>query len=139
MKFSRSALAIVGIAMVAGGAYGYWQGRHAPQTANVSGAVAPASIAGTWTSADDPAYQVVFRTDGTLRELYRGETVSDGSYRFAETPEGYADGAYEKLGPQGYLLEDVDGERYAYRVISLTASSLELSYLERGNTLSFTR
>lgn len=146
MTFSRTALAAVGIAMVAGGAYGFWLYRDAaPQTASVADTVlppdAPSLIRGTWTSVDDASYRVTFAADGTLEERYGTSTVSAGTYAFASSPAGYvADGeSFEKGGASDYLLEEIDGERYAYRVLALTADSLQLSYLERGNTLSFTR
>lgn len=145
MTFSRTALAAVGIAMVAGGAYGIWQYRQAPlQTGDVSQTLRPdaaALLPGTWTSKDDDSYQITFAADGTLEERYGTSTVSQGTYLFATSPAGYVDGAeaFATGDPLEYLLEEVDGERYAYRVLAVTADSLELSYLERGNTLSFTR
>lgn len=139
MTFSRSVLAILGVAVVAGGAYGYWQSRQELQTASVSDTFGQASIVGAWTSADDAAYRVDFAADGTLTEHYQGEAVSSGTYRFASSPGDYAEGSFDTLGPRGYLLEDVDGEQYAYRVLELTRTGLQLEYLGRGNTLSFTR
>lgn len=145
MTFSRTALAAVGIAMVAGGAYGVWQYRQAPfQTADVSQALRPDAaglLPGTWTSTDDASYQVTFLVNGTLEERYGTSTVSQGTYHFATSPAGYVDGAEAFAAGDSleYLLEEIDGERYAYRVLEVTADALQLSYLERGNTLSFTR
>lgn len=144
MTFSRTALAVVGAAMVAGGAYGVWQYRHAPavQTAMVSDTVTPqAGIAGTWTSTDDGAYTVTFNADGSVEETYGTSTVSRGTYVLAASPAGYvsSETAFPTLGDRDYLLEELDGEKYAYRVIELTDTSLQLTYLGRGNTLGFTR
>lgn len=145
MTFSRTALIVVGAAMVAGGAYGVWQYRTAPlQTADLSSTVLPdvaSLLPGTWTSADDASYQLVFVANGTFEERYGTSTVAQGVYRFASSPAGYVadDATYETLGPYGYLLQEIEGERYAYRVLEATAGSLQLAYLERGNTLSFTR
>ena len=97
-------------------------------------------IVGTWTSADDAAYQVTFSPNGTLEERYAGDVTSTGTYAFAATPAGYVAGY--AAGPEDdaeYLLEDIDGERYAYRVIAVTPGALELTYVERGNTLRFSR
>lgn len=145
MSFMRVALVAVGGALIAGGAYGYWQYRQAPlQTADITTALtasAPQLIVGTWTSADDPAYRVTFQPDGALVESYDGEVVSTGRFSFAATPAGYVtEGEEVPTGaPHEFLLEDIDGEKYAYRVMTVSASALQLAYLDRGNTLSFTR
>lgn len=146
MAFSRTALIAASIAVLAGGGYGLWQyGREVgPQTANVAETLqptpdAPAMIAGEWVSQDDTAYEVAFAGDGSVVELYEGEPVSTGTYSFAASPDGYTDLEHDPEHPHAFLLEEIDGERYAYRVTVLTSERLELTYLERGNTLTFTR
>jgi|GEM_PF-5731634 len=108
---------------------------------SVTSAEASDLVLGAWKSDQDGAYGVRFGEDGALAETYDGETVAEGTYRFAASPAGYADAGPETPETEAgtYLLEDLDGERFAYRVLRLTPSSLELSYLERGNTLSFSR
>lgn len=143
--FSRTALAVIGLAMVAGGAYGVWQYRTAPlQTANLADTVlsdAGDLLPGAWTSMDDAAYRITFSLDGTVTEEYGDSEVSRGTYTFADSPAGYVSegSAFETGSAHAYLLEEIDGERFAYRVLAITADSLELSYLERGNTLTFSR
>ncbi len=146
MSFSRIALIAASIAVLAGGGYGLWQyGREAdPQTANVAETLqptpdAPAMLAGGWISADDVAYEVNFAGDGTVVESYGGASVSTGTYKFAASPDGYTDLEHGSENPHAFLLEDIDGEKYAYRVSKITPERLELTYLERGNTLTFTR
>lgn len=145
MSFSRVALSVFGIALVAGAGYGILQSRtdRSMQRANVVSVLGAdeASLPGIWTSVDDGAYQVTFGEDGTVVEQYGSEIVSRGTFRLAAEPTGYVstDLGFEKGDADSYLLEDLDGERYAYRVIALTANRLELSYLERGNVLAFTR
>ena len=130
------------LAFIAGAAF--WRFGYMPlQQADVASNLSPMSgelIVGTWTSADDAAYQVTFSPNGTLEERYAGDVTSTGTYAFAATPAGYVAGY--AAGPEDdaeYLLEDIDGERYAYRVIAVTPGALELTYVERGNTLRFSR
>lgn len=112
------------------------------QPANVLSVMSSATgnaIEGEWQSEQDAAYAVSFRSGGLLTETYDGEQVSSGTFHFADSAEGYSDLPTEPAGENAFLLQDIDGERYAYRVTQLSATRLELSYLERGNTLSFIR
>jgi hypothetical protein len=148
VKFVRFALPIIVIAFVAGGVFWWKFGYPGLQSASVSDAVAaPAAssvaelIVGTWTSTDDASYKITFSADMTLSEQYGTSTVTHGTYSFAASPAGYVGDEVDTPSgqPNDYLLQEIDGERYAYRVVSVTPERLELSYLERGNTLSFTR
>jgi hypothetical protein len=95
-------------------------------------------ITGPWQSEQDPLYSLHFDPSGSITESYEGAQIARGTFFFADTPMGYTD-AVETTPGDSFLLQDIDGERYAYRVLLLTPSRLELSYLERGNTLSFVR
>lgn len=127
-------LALIALGM----AWGVHRSGQAGSAAPAADDASEASIAGRWESVDDAAYAIAFDDAGGLTELYAGEPTATGTYAFAASPEGYAAAAAQEEGGT-YLLQDVAGERYAYRVLELTSSSLVLSYLERGNTLSFVR
>lgn len=148
MKFVRFALPIIVIAFIAGGVFWWKFGYPGLQTASVSDAAAtsvtasvPELLIGTWTSTDDTSYKVTFSSDQTLSEQYGTSTVTHGTYSFATSPAGYVGDEVDTPSgqPNDYLLQEIDGERYAYRVVLVSPERLELSYLERGNTLTFTR
>jgi hypothetical protein len=140
MRRARATLAFLVIALAL--ATVVWltgSGQQPAEVATVVTPEAPALLAGSWTSEDDAQYGVVFEAGGSVVESYAGEVISRGTYRFAESPAGYSDVEHPTGHPHEFLLEDIDGERYAYRVSALTADRLEIKYLERGNTLSFTK
>ena len=130
-------------AFIAGAAF--WRFGYMPlQQADVSAVVSPSApelLIGSWTSSDDASYKVTFSGDGSLTERYGDEDISSGTYRFAASPEGYVSDKTDIVsgGDTQYLLQEIDGERYAYRVMTVLPGLLELSYLDRGNTLTFTR
>ncbi|MES2668069.1 MAG: hypothetical protein V4644_00025 [Patescibacteria group bacterium] len=98
------------------------------------------SIAGVWQSTDDSRFVRTFRSDGTVTDRYEGEdalTVS-GIWNFVDDPSR-----------EQAELPDVEGATYIklqfpeevlyFTVTELSASDLSLSYVGRGNTLSFER
>lgn len=130
------------VAFIAGAAF--WRFGYMPfQKAEVSSVLSPSAtelIIGTWTSVDDASYQMTFAPNGALTELYAAENIATGTYTFAPSPIGYVEEDFSATDEAAnYLLEDIDGERYAYRIQVVSPERLELVYLERGNTLSFTR
>ncbi len=146
MQLARITLPVIVVAFIAGGLF--WKFSHVQpevQSASVSASIPSSSasdlVVGTWISADDTAYSVTFNRDMTMSEQYGTSTVSSGRYSFAATPDGYVatDTVITPGHPTEYLLEDIDEEKYAYRVRVVNTESLELEYVERGNSLSFIR
>ncbi len=140
MRKSRATLAVLGIALALATVTWFLGSEQQPaEVASVVTPDAPALIAGSWVSEDDAHYGVVFGADGTVVESYAGVAVASGTYHFAASPDGYTAEAHEPSHPHAFLLEEIDGERYAYRVGTLTPDKLEIMYLERGKPLTFTK
>lgn len=92
-----------------------------------------ALITGTWRSNDDASAEVVFNEDGTTADVYDGEEIAQGSWELAL-------GAGSEYQDTGVVLTTiVNDQEYRYLVWDLNESDLVLNYVERGNTLSYTR
>ena len=118
----------------------------APSSEETRGSVATpdqdvrTSIAGTWRSDDDVNFIRVFEADGTVTDSYVGSEsattigawsfVVDASKEQAELPASLDVKVIKIQFPEEVLY---------FALIDLTDTHLALSYLGRGNTLSFTR
>ncbi len=90
-------------------------------------------IVGTWRSTDDASSEVVFNEDGTTVDVYDGEDLAQGTWDLAL-------GAGTEYQDTGIVLTTtINGEEYRYLVWDLNEANLVLNYVERGNTLSYTR
>ncbi len=93
------------------------------------------SIVGNWQSSDDKNSIVIFKKNGTTEDIYDGKTLSSGTWKITNGTK-LTDGSIS----EGTFLETIiDGEKYNYKVISVDSLKLNLTYLPRGNTLSYER
>ncbi|HYE23441.1 MAG TPA: hypothetical protein VEA92_03290 [Candidatus Paceibacterota bacterium] len=97
------------------------------------------NIIGSWQSTEDPSFTRIFNTDGTIRDLYDGEPVSDGVWR-SFTAETAGEVAFTPEAGQTYVSFEEEGvEPLYFKVDALTPERLELTYMGRGGVLIFTR
>jgi len=91
-------------------------------------------LVGSWQSEDDAKSVMFFEEDGTLENIYDGETIGTGTWEVVDSLPNIGE------SPTGAFLRTVVmGEEYLYTVVSLSEENLELTYLARGNTLKFIR
>jgi hypothetical protein len=100
-------------------------------------------MAGRWRSVDDPRSLIEIRADGTWIDSYTGEPSATATSHWllfsgARPPK---DAAGETLDAKSTYLEvsDKDAGVLVYALDQLDAKSLDLLYLDRGNTLRYTR
>ncbi len=110
---------------------------------NLDEAAVAANISGTWQSTDDPNYSVVATSGGKWTDTYRSDASSSVSQTGAYTlftsqhPDPDFTGV---LMPGVVYLKIAEGSSTLYfSVLEASGSALQLSYLDRGNTLSFTK
>lgn len=100
------------------------------------------NIVGTWQSSDDPFFSREFKAGGEFIDNYEGAVVTSGywghflrSVASEETSFPPDDGAvYLRLA-----FDEPTPDVLHFRVNKLTPEALELTYMERGNTLTFVR
>jgi hypothetical protein len=100
-------------------------------------------MAGRWRSVDDPRSLIEIRADGTWIDSYTGAPSATATSHWllfsgARPPK---DAAGETLDAKSTYLEvsDKDAGVLVYALDQLDAKSLDLLYLDRGNTLRYTR
>lgn len=97
------------------------------------------NLIGKWQSTQDEKFSRVFKDNGRLIDSYEGSEIrSDGYWALFTkdmSPEGY-EGILE--GGAIYLSIGVPRSEHLYfKVRKVDANALELTYLNRGGTLSF--
>jgi hypothetical protein len=93
-------------------------------------------IVGEWRSADDLKSVITFASDGTTSDVYDGEKLNVGAWYMVHK----IDDSREKYNPTGiFLYTNSKGEEFVYAVVEISDETLTLSYLARGNTLTYTR
>jgi len=113
-------------------------GEGAGQEQDIAAAVS-ANIVGSWQSTEDAKFTRVFNNDGTTADLYDGEAVSEGTWR-TFTSVNAPDTSFPIAEGIVYLaIETTDAETLYFSLGALTPERLELTYLDRGNLLTFTR
>lgn len=120
-----------------------------PQATSASNPVLdPATVAanavGTWQSTDDPNYTVVITADGKWTDNYKTANASDdisesGTYLLFTSADPDPDFTDTIVPGIVYVKLTEGSDVYYYSVLEADASNLQLSYLARGNTLSFTK
>jgi hypothetical protein len=126
--FWLAAFAIVGLSSFANAAPPLDQVRH--------------GLIGTWQSTDDTRYSRQLSADGSVVEHYEGDpsppTKGTWSIFYGAAPPPEAKG--RQLVADGTYLElKEDGDVLLFGLTELSAQTLQMIYLERGNQLSFTR
>ncbi len=103
------------------------------ETESVSIASVTKKIVGDWQSVDDVKSTKIFRKDREVEDVYNGKMMSTGVWKIIDSAK-ISDG----VTTNGIFLETVmDKEKYLYKVISVNETELKLTYLPRGNTLSY--
>jgi hypothetical protein len=93
-----------------------------------------ALLLGEWVSTEDEKYSVEITADGKYNEYYDGTADADAAITWVSA---CADAVPGGTGPY-LLVTSADLER-CFVLVSVDAEMLELMYVPRGNTLSFTR
>jgi hypothetical protein len=98
-------------------------------------------LEGTWVSDDDDAYVMVIKSNGLFYEMHKGQVKSSGSWLIRDSLSGtsFASqpiGLYlQKNSLNMQAMEDI----LYYKIVSLRSEKLELSSLDKENTLHFTK
>ncbi len=132
------------IILVLLGVYFYWPSEKQARMENIPTVSErdpnpPASYPGRWRSDEDAKYELEFLASGSFVEYYDGKETEKGTW--LETPSLGAEASnYGDLGTSGPFLKLQRGDGpYLYKVLKEDSASLQIIYLGRGNTLSFTR
>ena len=97
-------------------------------------------IQGKWVSTQDAKFTREFTAEGKLIDSYDGSAQDTGNWTLFTKempPEGFT-GTLEE-GPIYLAIGFTETPPLYFKVAKIDENSLELVYLDRGNTLSFTR
>lgn len=100
------------------------------------------ALVGTWQNTGDTRFTREFAADGTATDRYADDprSAAKGTWLVfngnAPPPEAKA---YKMIPEATYLEIRQNGDLLLYGLANLSAQSLEMVYLERGNRLSFAR
>jgi hypothetical protein len=104
------------------------------------------SIVGEWQGIEDGRYSMVIRPDGTFVETNDGNVTNSGSWTISEKVN---DPDFSYLESGLYLIKnptrieggtnDIREEMQYYKILLLNSTALEIVYLDRGNTISYSR
>jgi len=99
------------------------------------------ALAGTWQSIDDTRLERELDPDGTATDRYEGDSsAAHGRWLVFQSDAPPPEAKGHKLSPGDYYLEiQENGDVLLFVLKELSSQSLSLVYLERGNTISFTR
>ena len=108
-----------------------------PQVSDVT-----SRIVGMWQSIEDPRFVREFKADGSGTDSYDGVKDAAGTwmvYTSADAPPSVS----FQVDPNAVYVEMTIGgtepDVLDFRVNAISDTALELTYMARGNTLSFTR
>ncbi len=93
-----------------------------------------ALLTGTWVSVDDAKFALTITPGGDYIETYDGADATTSKVTWVSACE---DAPASDAGP--YLLVTGDDLERCFALAGLDESSLDLTYIGRGNTLAFTR
>jgi len=102
------------------------------------------ALVGTWQDLNNTRFTREFDADGTSVRGVDGDpsAAATGHWRLFEgsaVPAGLA-GFGRKFDPAGFYVEiDESGDTLLFALLNISRDSLQMVYLERGNTLSFGR
>jgi hypothetical protein len=115
----------------------------AAPTAALGAAASQPPIVGVWRSTDDARSSVEVKADGTWIDRYQGDAsaTTKSHWRVFSGAHPPKDAADQTLDPKSTYLEvnDASGEPLFYGLDQVSAKFLELTYLSRGNTLTYRR
>lgn len=99
------------------------------------------ALPGTWRSLEDIKFERQFKSDGTVVDSYGGdpEANTKGSWSVftKENPDRDFTGQFEDGAV--YLKMTADDDKLYFKLVKVTPEELEMVYLDRGNTLRFTK
>jgi len=97
-------------------------------------------VVGLWVSITDPRYASEINTDGTYRELYDEQVVSEGTWEILTTLENEGLDVDPTFDRQVFLkkIDGQDGETFYYQIPEQEEDRLVLVYLF-GDVLMFER
>lgn len=93
-------------------------------------------IQGSWVSVDDENSSIEITADNWISK-YSGEDDYENEYIISNQCANSIDDAQNPNG--NYISMSDYGEIYCYEIIKLDDETLEISYLDRGNTLTYKR
>ena len=98
------------------------------------------SVVGLWESEEDSKFTREILNDGSVVDRYQDDADSKGRWMVftKEIPDTTFNGSLDE-GSVYLSLTMSETEKLYFRILRADKDSLELSYLDRGNTLSFTR
>ena len=102
------------------------------------------SLAGIWRSTEDPNYSITVTASGAWTDTYKYASSTDGVSETGNyelfTSENPDPSFHSQVVPGVTYIKLVEGPNtFYYSVLGVTKDSLQISYLDRGNTLSFSR
>lgn len=99
------------------------------------------SIVGRWDSANDAQFSRQFNNGYEVVDIYGGEVVSRGTFAVftRERPLSTSFPLEEGVVYVQLRMTGVQGETLNFKLNKLTPEELELTYMERGGVLRFTR
>ncbi|HUO50080.1 MAG TPA: hypothetical protein VMU25_00695 [Candidatus Paceibacterota bacterium] len=99
------------------------------------------NMVGTWQSVDDGNYHVKITADGTWTDSYGTTTSATQTGKYSLFTNATDDKDLPIPAQPGVVyLKVIEGkDTFYYSVIEASSNTLQLSYLDRGNTLAFVR
>ncbi|MEY4747185.1 MAG: hypothetical protein RLZZ416_234 [Candidatus Parcubacteria bacterium] len=99
------------------------------------------AIIGTWRSSDDQKFTRQFSDDGTVIDMYEGDpnATAHGSWSVFSAPEKDAEFSGAAAPGVVYLKIVEGGAPMFFSIITAAGDTLQLTYLDRGSELDFSR
>ncbi len=102
-----------------------------------------ANLLGRWKSNDDPKFVREFKENGVTTDIYEDKEVSVGTWTLFTKEKPLVTPVEFPLDTGAVYIEMIDAgaqtEKYHFKVTKVTPEELELIYMSRGGTLTFTR
>lgn len=97
-------------------------------------------IVGSWQSTDDTKFVREFKNGGVVTDLYDGkETSTDTFYVFSKVNPAPVSFPMEDGAVYIQIVSNTDQSELNFKVDKITQDTLELTYMDRGGILTFTR
>ena len=99
------------------------------------------SLLGLWQSRGDVQFTREFTANGAIIDTYGGPEHAEvsGTWEVFTAEDTSFTAPFPLQSGDTYIRVVIDGGGYHYRVDSVSATSLELVYMDRGGVLSFTK
>jgi len=113
-------LIIITVAVVGG--LLYWQ-----NSGKINNTNEPVGIVGNWQAVDDHSVLVTYNADGSVVDYYDGALMSTSKWSLINDDSGET------------LVVQHSDDTYKYKILKVDTTTMELTYLGRGNTLKYKR